>query len=317
MQGLPYHIAARISSLDTHRSYDSCHPKTAIEQHGQHQVPTIENSGNVQALPYEGIFKSRPVKFVVGKAKEEFFLHSTMVANCSEALGKMVNRPVVEGQNRDVQLADDVDDANTFTAFSEFIYSGDYHMPMIPSDMSPPSPSKPRTTWVPPHMRTTKLKATKSKKIEFHTLKTKWLEFTQSKEYGYEDNAAAAPNLNTGNLDTDYSEFFIAHAKVFMFAECYGIVGLTSLAIQKLHKALCGFRLSRERVGDIVALVRFCYERPGSQRLRDLVVSYSVAILDSDITIDHFRGVLKERAAFAEDIALLLGQQLVRSREAL
>ncbi|KAG6111332.1 hypothetical protein E4U14_002494 [Claviceps sp. LM454 group G7] len=190
MQGLPYDVL-----VDAHRSYDSCHPKTAIEQHGQHQVPTIENSGNVQDLPYEGIFKSRPVKFVVGKAKEEFFLHSTMVANSSEALGKMVNRPVAEGQNRDIQLADDVDDANTFTAFSEFIYSGDYHMPMIPSDMSPPSPSKPRTTWVPPQLRTTNLQLRRM-----------------------------IPNLNTGNLDTDYSEFFIAHAKVFMFAECYGIV---------------------------------------------------------------------------------------------
>ncbi|KAG5918024.1 hypothetical protein E4U61_002143 [Claviceps capensis] len=137
------------------------------------------------------------------------------------------------------------------------------------------------------------------------------LKFT-SKEYGYEANAAepaAATDLTTGNLDTEYSQFFIAHAKVFMFEECYGVVGLTALAIQKLHKALCGFQLSRERVDDTMAFVRFCYERPGSQKLRELVISYSVAILDSEITMDHFRGVLKKRAlraAFAEDIALLL-----------
>ncbi|KAG6178389.1 hypothetical protein E4U36_006460 [Claviceps purpurea] len=52
---------------------------------------------------------------------------------------------------------------------------------------------------------------------------------------------AVSQVLNRGNLDTDYSEFFIAHAKVVTFAEYYGVARLLDLAIQKLHNALCRF----------------------------------------------------------------------------
>ncbi|KAG5931949.1 hypothetical protein E4U60_005659 [Claviceps pazoutovae] len=95
-----------------------------------------------------------------------------------------------------------------------------------------------------------------------------------------------------------------------MFADCYGVAGLPDLAIQKLRKALCGLQLSRVRVGDIPALVRFCYERSGSEKLKRLVASYSAAILDSESTMDHFREMLKEKTDFAAHMALLLGYRL-------
>ncbi|KAG6030218.1 hypothetical protein E4U40_008035 [Claviceps sp. LM458 group G5] len=100
--------------------------------------------------------------------------------------------------------------------------------------------------------------------------------FTQGMEYG---SFGCATSLG-GSIDTDYSDFFIAHAKIFIFADCYGVAKLLDLALQKLHGALCGFRLSRNRMNDILALVRFCYERPGPEKLKRLVASYSAAIID-------------------------------------
>ncbi|KAG6311860.1 hypothetical protein E4U22_002336 [Claviceps purpurea] len=70
-----------------------------------------------------------------------------------------------------------------------------------------------------------------------------------------------APVLNPGSLDTNFTEVFILHAKIFLFAVHYEVAELTNLSLRKLHQALCGFRLSKERVGDIMSLVRFCFDQ--------------------------------------------------------
>ncbi|KAG6079527.1 hypothetical protein E4U15_003716 [Claviceps sp. LM218 group G6] len=119
-------------------------------------------------------------------------------------------------------------------------------------------------------------------------------------------------------MRTDYSEFFIAHAKVFAFADCYGIDALMDLSMRRLHQALCGFRLSKTitRVGDILALVRFCYERPGPEKLKRLVASYSAAIMDpgvSNLMPDCFQELLKERGDFAADMAWFLASRAAGS----
>ncbi|KAG6195775.1 hypothetical protein E4U35_008260 [Claviceps purpurea] len=129
-------------------------------------------------------------------------------------------------------------------------------------------------------------------------------------------SAPPAPVLNPGSMRTDYSEFFIAHAKVFAFADCYGIDALMDLSMRRLHQALCGFRLSKTRVGDILALVRFCYERPGPEKLKRLVASYSAAIMDpgvSNLMADCFQKLLKERGDFAADMAWFLASRAAGS----
>ncbi|KAG6024096.1 hypothetical protein E4U40_003591 [Claviceps sp. LM458 group G5] len=128
--------------------------------------------------------------------------------------------------------------------------------------------------------------------------------------------APPAPVLNPGSMRTDYSEFFIAHAKVFAFADCYGIDALMDLSMRRLHQALCGFRLSKTRVSDILALVRFCYERPGPEKLKRLVASYSAAIMDpgvSNLMADCFQKLLKERGDFAADMAWFLASRAAGS----
>ncbi|KAG5916578.1 hypothetical protein E4U42_007594 [Claviceps africana] len=256
----------------------------------------------MQASPYESIVTSPPFKFIVGATKTDFFLHAALVASQSRALDRMINGPFAEGQQGHVVLAEE--DTRTVAAFAEFLYKGDYH---FPSDMAPPD-SVPKTM-------SKRAKANASHQEEWSRPGNEhWSKFTQNPAYGY-DKSSATPVLNAGSLDADYSEFFIAHAKVFVFADCYGVEGLAELAMQKLHAALCGFRLSRERLDDVLALVRFCYERPGPDKLRRLVASYTAGIVDSASPADCFRGVLQERGDFAADVAWFLACRLVRSAE--
>ncbi|KAG6288493.1 hypothetical protein E4U09_005514 [Claviceps aff. purpurea] len=292
--------------------------KQSAKKEQEHDSSGKEDAGIMKPSPYQEILKSQPFKFVVGETKEEFFLHSGLVASKSEALGKMINGPFIERQQGYVVLEND--DARTVAAFAEFVYTGDYQ---IASEMSPRSSKKPKI-----HQRPDDIGHSCSIWNKPHN--DHWQKFIQANEYGFQrpmctdcgTEAALfdriAPVLNTGSMETDFTEFFIAHVKVFLFADCYGVAELLELSIRKLHQALCGFRLSKARVGDVLALVRFCYERPCPDRLKKLLASYSAAIMDIQVSRDvakSFQELLKEREDFGADVAWFLACRLTGSTE--
>ncbi|KAG6124509.1 hypothetical protein E4U38_008430 [Claviceps purpurea] len=249
------------------------------------------------------ILSSRPFKFVVGKAKKEFFLHSALVASKSEVLGKMMNGPFIEGQQGYVTLPDE--DASTIAAFVEFAFTGDYQK-TIALDTSPRKAESST-----PYDRD-------DDKEWSRPSNDHWKEFAQSIEYGFEAKTADAPVFDEGNMHVDFSEVFIAHAKVYIFADCYGVAGLLNLAMQKLHKALSEFRLSVRRMGSIVSLVSYCYERPCPEKLKKMVASYSAAIMDSqvtDVAACCFQKLLEDRGDFAADMAWFMACRLRSSKD--
>ncbi|KAG6075810.1 hypothetical protein E4U15_005431 [Claviceps sp. LM218 group G6] len=260
-----------------------------------------KNASNLQVSKPEGIFTSQPFKFVVGEAKTEFLLHSALVASKSEALGRLINGGFVEGQQGFVVLENE--DAKTVAAFAEFIYTGDYQLSFDFPQADRECENQSHRGWDDPDNEA-------------------WSNFYDGDLAIGEDleilpavgDDLAVKPLIEGSMTTDYSEFFIAHAKVFVFADYYGVVELMNLSMARLHKALCLFRLSSERIGDILALVRFCYERPGPDRLKKLVASYSAAVIDPCVSEDvaqSFQELLKERGDFAADIAWFMACRLM------
>lgn len=57
----------------------------------------------------------------------------------------------------------------------------------------------------------------------------------------------------------DYTEVFLCHARLHVFADMYDIQPLKTLAFEQLHYTLGVFTLHRQRTGDIVALLRYVY----------------------------------------------------------
>ncbi|KAG6079525.1 hypothetical protein E4U15_003714 [Claviceps sp. LM218 group G6] len=307
----------------------------------------MDNTSNMKASRYEEIIAFKPFKFVVGKGEKEIYMHSELVARWSTVLDKMMNSPFMEGQQGYAVLADE--DVRTVAAFAEFVYTGDYqyHRPSV----KPPLDSKTEPDSGSESDNGIECNYASEYGNNDQELgrprNDHWSAFATSREYGFKTSspesfnfpcgdcksyleassdscgccgykliAPAAPVLNTGGLKTEYSEFFIAHAKVFVFADCYGIDALMDLSMRKLHQALCGFRLSKARVGDVLALVRFCYERPGPEKLKRLVASYSAAIMDpgvSSLMPDCFQQLLKERGDFAADMAWFLASRAAGS----
>ncbi|KAL9131994.1 MAG: hypothetical protein Q9217_000204 [Psora testacea] len=57
----------------------------------------------------------------------------------------------------------------------------------------------------------------------------------------------------------DYTEVFLCHAHIYVFAERYDIQELKLLALEELHETLAIFTLFEERTRDIVALLQYAY----------------------------------------------------------
>ena len=66
--------------------------------------------------------------------------------------------------------------------------------------------------------------------------------------------------------DEYYTEVFLCHARMYVFAEKYDIQDLRKLALQKLQHQLAIHTLYIERVGEIMALLRYVYANTGESK---------------------------------------------------
>jgi hypothetical protein len=76
----------------------------------------------------------------------------------------------------------------------------------------------------------------------------------------------------------DYTEVFLSHARLYVFAEMYDIQVLKTLAYEELHHALCNYMFSKSGTGAIIALFRYVYANTscggGGGDLRKLLTDY-------------------------------------------
>jgi hypothetical protein len=63
--------------------------------------------------------------------------------------------------------------------------------------------------------------------------------------------------------DQSYTEAFLSHASLYILGDLQLIDSLKALALFKLHKTLCVFRLDNGNAEDIVALARYAYSEEG------------------------------------------------------
>ncbi|KAM0460812.1 hypothetical protein ACHAO4_001604 [Trichoderma viride] len=87
----------------------------------------------------------------------------------------------------------------------------------------------------------------------------------------------------------DYTSTFLSHARLYVFAECYGITGLMELSLSELHGALVTFRLYEERVNDVVELVRYCYDNLVPEALREMITLYAVCKIEKLWVSEEFQ----------------------------
>lgn len=122
---------------------------------------------------------------------------------------------------------------------------------------------------------------------------------------------------SNSELEQNFTPVFLAHARLYTFAEMRLIDPLKDLALSKLHKTLLGFKLYHQRVGDIVELARYAYENGPdrsedgtSNALRQLVVEYMACEIHAVGKHKAFRSFLEEGGEFVSDFWDVVSWQL-------
>ncbi|KAI9894747.1 MAG: hypothetical protein M1814_002104 [Vezdaea aestivalis] len=123
------------------------------------------------------------------------------------------------------------------------------------------------------------------------------------------------PSRKNSNACENYTEVFLCHARLYVFADKYDIQPLRQLSLHKLHRTLVEFTLYSERTGDVVELVRYSYSNTTETMsqcddLTTLVIRY-VACVVKDLAKDsEFRSLLREASSISEDLVVRLLERL-------
>ena len=124
-----------------------------------------------------------------------------------------------------------------------------------------------------------------------------------------------APRINREPSE-DYTEVFLSHARIHVFAEKYDIQPLKKLAIYQLHQTLAIFTLHRQRVGDVVALLRYAYVNTSEEQndinkdLRPMLTRYIGYEMDILIEAIEFKELLEEGGSLLGDFLAMVSKRI-------
>ncbi|KAH6842387.1 hypothetical protein B0I37DRAFT_356466 [Chaetomium sp. MPI-CAGE-AT-0009] len=242
---------------------------------------------------------SKPNNTEEENIKKEFTISSALVAHQSPALRKLVEGDFREARDGCVTL--DWVDEDTFTRFIQYAYTGDYDT----ADDDPMIPAVAR--W---ERRLAKVQEVPEK------YRPEWHEWYKTQEFSYKTTnrenkkrgkhclwdrfSQGANRFNqakftlTTNPKADHSRIFLGHAKMYVFADYYGISDLMELSHNKLGQVLLPFKLRDERVADFVAVMRYCYEEPAPEALQEFVIMYAACKAKVLWKDTGFQGLVEE-----------------------
>jgi hypothetical protein len=147
------------------------------------------------------------------------------------------------------------------------------------------------------------------------TLKTKFEHREFCKEPPRQKLLDSCEPLPNSQPNHNFTPVFLAHSRLYVFADKYGIIPLQQLVLQKLHQTLVRFEMHPERVEDVVELVRYAYSddhtfSDGNDELRALVAVYMASSIDKLNQSESFLTLLEEGGVFVRDFWMLVRNAL-------
>ncbi|KAF2181278.1 hypothetical protein K469DRAFT_589627, partial [Zopfia rhizophila CBS 207.26] len=243
------------------------------------------------------ILESQPFIFIVGENGRKFTVHNALIAYHSRPLGTIINKRLLEAKVS--CILEDVDE-DTFVRFAQFAYTGDY-LAAKPETIIEKLPSNafcrdPKIQEDGSGSQTEPLEHGPSKKEQL------WEQFTAERYL--------IPSPPTGIKQEpyhSYSEVFLCHARVYMFAEKYNVETLMALSLHKLQHTLTHYVLYEDHIADIVTLLQYSYSFSASHQvstnnLQLLVAQYAACIFEQLGKSQHFYTALQKSSPLGKDI---------------
>ncbi|PTB43549.1 hypothetical protein M441DRAFT_78540 [Trichoderma asperellum CBS 433.97] len=257
----------------------------------------------MNSIRAEIIASSPPFRFLVGPNQREFTIYSALFAHQSPVFEKLVNGNFSESTEKCVQWKSV--DEDTFICFWQYTHTGRYTAasPVIglksesEATCAPPPPRPPSPGLTSLFGGPVAAKKDETPPKELTKREIQWNEFKNQRASAYSGAFCSAglfgPCVRSNYAHEDYTNNFILHARVYVFAECYGIAGLMDLSLNELHGTLVRFTLYKERINDVVALIRYCYENLVPEPLREVVALYTACKLEKLWLSEEFHALVE------------------------
>lgn len=294
------------------------------------------------------IYASIPFKFVV--EGEPLYIHANLVSFHSKVLDRLVNGHMAEARNGFATLEDV--DRDTFVRFIEWAYTGYYTAAEFTtlveeSSNAPGSCKEDKRVVERPYDMTESLslvededngwgangwgayeigsKKGKSKKKIFRsespirTTREDLMQSFKSRRPIERKTAIELPRPRQNRSSAEvYSDVFLSHARLYVFAEKYDIQTLKLLALDELHATLVAYTLYPRRTGDIVDLLRYVYANAepteGKEDMRTLMTQYVGWQVDILIDDEDFRDLmLRNGGPLFSDFLDMVGKRISKA----
>ncbi|KAG8531835.1 uncharacterized protein KY384_003471 [Bacidia gigantensis] len=226
-------------------------------------------------------FNSPPFRFIVDG--ESFYIHQSIISRVSDPLNALMTLDMKEKRDGEATLLGV--DATTFDSFCQWAYNGSYNpAESVVRVIEPTTPTENGGSGLSHSRKVANALASaearplseKESKDEFF-----WAnDFFGSFDFdGHQVNSKMSrahmrsrfiklrdikslthmPQRNS-SLDEDFTDVFLSHARLYVFAGEKLIYDLSKYVLGQLHAILASFTLYGCRTGDIVALLKYVYE---------------------------------------------------------
>lgn len=160
----------------------------------------------------------------------------------------------------------------------------------------------------------TQIRASNSCSPKFSTKEVFKQQFANLK-YGSVETRTEFCTLPNRRTSDDYTQVFLSHARIYVFAERYDIKVLKMLALKKLHEALVVYRLFPERIGDITALLKYVYANTGLlegsiENMKEMLTHYMACEMETILPTKEFKDLLKEDGTLLDDFLQVVGKRI-------
>ena len=144
-------------------------------------------------------------------------------------------------------------------------------------------------------------KGKKGKKIAkiVRDIKGELKEAYMSRKYTVRPGGPGSPPRHNMNPGEDYTDVFLSHARLYVFAAKWLIQPLRVLALEELHATLAAYTLYPERTGDILDLLRYFYPNAsesweGLEDMRAVMMQYVGYEMETLIECEGFKKLIIE-----------------------